>query len=258
MFGLRKALNPVAVELVHETVARDLAMLRYGSISICCGVRWFVTFPPVGNEKLPRHFEISEERSMIRSASFLITALVLSTATLSAKADPMDQRSGPMGMERMQHWAADHEVLLDAKLAGLKAGLKLTPDQEKLWEPFEAAVRDAAKMRMEHMRAMMAHMRGMMGDYVERRSPVDRIEMMAAHMSEAASALTRIADAAKPFYTSLDHSQKRIFGWLGRELLMMGHGHPGIDMMSDDGMGLMPRDMGSMRRGPDDDSSDDE
>ena len=59
-------------------------------------------------------------------------------------------------------------------------------------------------MRMEHMRAMMDRMRGMMGEDADRRSPVDRIEMMAAHMSEAASALTKIADAAKPFYASLD------------------------------------------------------
>jgi hypothetical protein len=196
---------------------------------------------------------------MMRSVSYFITALVLSTGALSAKADPTDQRSGPMGMERMQHWAADHQALLDAKLAGLKAGLKLTPDQEKLWGPFEAAVRDAAKMRMEHMRAMMDRMRDMMGEDVERRSPVDRIEMMAAHMSEAASALTKIADAAKPFYASLDDSQKRIFGWLGRELLMMGHDHPGMGMMGHEGMTRMMRDgMGTTRRGPDDDSSDDE
>jgi hypothetical protein len=195
---------------------------------------------------------------MMRSAPFLITALVLSAGALSTKADPMDQRSGPMGMERMQHWAADHQALLDAKLAGLKAGLKLTPDQEKLWEPFEAAVRDAAKMRMEHTRAMMEGMRGMMGEDAERRSPVDRIEMMAAHMSEAAAALTKIADAAKPFYASLDDSQKRIFGWLGRELLMMGHGHPGMGMMGHDGMGTMRQGTGTMDRGRDDDSSDDE
>jgi hypothetical protein len=195
---------------------------------------------------------------MMRSAPFLITVLVLSSGALSAKADPMDQRSGPMGMERMQHWATDHQALLDAKLAGLKAGLKVTPDQEKLWGPFEAAVRDAAEMRMEHMRAMMDRMRGTMGEGAERRSPVDRIEMMAAHMSEAASALTKIADSAKPFYASLDDSQKRIFGWLGRELLMMGQGHPGMGMMGHEGMGMMRHDTGTMSRGPDDDSSDDE
>ena len=193
----------------------------------------------------------------MRSVSF-IAALVLSTFALSANADPTDQRSGPMGRERMQHWAADHQALLDAKLAGLKAGPKLTTDQEKLWGPFEAAVRDAAEMRMEHMRAMMDRMRGMMDEDAERRPPVDHIEMMAAHMSEAASALTKIADAAKPFYGSLDDSQKRIFGWLGRELLMMGHGHRGMGMIGDDGMGMMRQDRGTMRRGPDDDSSEDE
>ena len=192
---------------------------------------------------------------MMRSVSF-IAALVLSTFALSANADPTDQRSGPMGMGRMQHWAADHQALLDAKLAGLKAGLKLTPDQEQLWGPFEAAVRDAAKMRMEHMRAMMDRMRGAMGEGAERPSPVDHIEMMATHMSEAASALTKIADAAKPFYSSPDESQKRIFGWLGRELLMMGQGHPGMGMIGHEDR--MRQGMGTMRQGHNDEGSDDD
>jgi zinc resistance-associated protein len=193
---------------------------------------------------------------MMRFAFSLLAALVLSASALSAKADPMDQQSGPMGMERMQQWSADHQALLDAKLAGLKAGLKLTPDEEKLWGPFEVAVRDAAKIRMEHMRAMMDRMRGM--EDAERRSPVDHIEAMATHMSEAASALTKIADTAKPFYASLDESQKRVFGWLGRELLMMGHDHPGMGMMGHEGMGMMRHGMGTMHRGPDEDSFDDE
>lgn len=189
-------------------------------------------------------------------SSFIAAALLVFAYALSARADPMDQRSGPMGMERMQQWAADHQALLDAKLAGLKAGLKLTSDQEKSWEPFEAAVRDAAKMRMEHMRAMMDRMRGM--EDGERRSPVDHIEMMAAHMTEAASALTKIADTAKPFYASLDDSQKRLFGWLGREMLMMGQGHHEMGMMGHEASGMMRNGMGTMRRGPDDDSFDDE
>ena len=193
---------------------------------------------------------------MMRSVSSFIMALVLSTSAMSAKADSMDQRSGPMGTERMQRWAVDHQALLDAKLAGLKAGLKLTADQEKLWEPFETAVRDAAKKRMEHMRAMMDRMRGATGEGVERPSPVDHIEAMAAHMSEAASALTKIADAAKPFYASLDDSQKRVFGWLGRELLMMGHGRPGMGMMGHEDM--RRQGMGPMHRGSDEESFDEE
>jgi hypothetical protein len=110
-----------------------------------------------------------------------------------------------MGMERMQQWAADHQVLLDAKLAGLRAGLKLTANEETLWGPFEAAVRDAAKLRMEHMRAMMDRMPGMEDD--ERRSPIDPIEAMATHMSEAALALTKIV------LTLLSHSTQ---AWMNR------------------------------------------
>ncbi len=61
------------------------------------------------------------------------------------------------------HWAADHEALLDAKLGGLRAGLRLNPDQEKLWGPFEAAVREAAQLRMKHMMSRMERMRGVEG-----------------------------------------------------------------------------------------------
>jgi hypothetical protein len=139
-------------------------------------------------------------------------------------------------MERMQHWAADREAVLDAKLAGMKAGLKLTPDQEKLWPPFEAAVRDAAKMRMDAMQQMMGRMEKMrhmeggdnksdtIGEGGERLSPVDRLEMMADRMSEGSAAIKKVADAAKPLYAGLDDTQKHLFGLLGRELMMRGHG----------------------------------
>ena len=99
--------------------------------------------------------------------------------------------------------------VLDAKLAGLKAGLKLTPDQEKLWGPFEAAVRDGAQMRMD------AHARSMRWRPAMRRrgrmSPVDRLDAMADRLTEGAASLKKIADAAKPLYASLDDSQKHSF-----------------------------------------------
>ena len=130
----------------------------------------------------------------------------------------------------MQHWAVDREALLDAKLGGLKAGLRLTPDQEKLWDPFESAVRDAAKMRMEHMQGMMErlgemrHMDNDMGAEDEAISPVDRLDRIATRLTQAGAALQKVADAAKPLYASLDDSQKRIFGFLAHEMMAMGHG----------------------------------
>ena len=46
--------------------------------------------------------------------------------------------------------------------------------------------------------------------------------------------------------------------WLGRELLMMGHDHPGMGMMGHEGMGMMRHGMGAMHRDLDDDSAGDE
>ncbi len=143
-----------------------------------------------------------------------LTAVAVCGLSLAAGAAPGDQPSGPAGMERMQHWAADREAVLEAKLTGMKAGLKLTPDQEKLWGPFESAVRDSAKMRMDAMQEMMEAR-----DHGERMSPVDRLDAMADRLAKAAASLKTIADAAKPLYASLDDSQKHSFGALGRMLM---------------------------------------
>ncbi len=145
-----------------------------------------------------------------------LTALAVcaSAFALSAAAASDDQAAGAPNMERMQHWAADREAVLDAKLAGKKAGLKLTPDQEKLWGPFETAVRDGAKSRMDAMQAMM-ETRGQ----GERMSPIDHLDAMAARLSKAAADVKTIADAAKPLYASLDEGQKHNFATLGRMLM---------------------------------------
>jgi len=115
---------------------------------------------------------------------------------------------------RIGQWQADQATLLDAKLAGIKAGLQLTPDQQKLWGPFESAVRAADKSRTDAMRQMIqARRQG------ERMSPIDHLEAVAGRLSEAATNIKTIADAAKPLYASLDGSQQRSFAVLGRLLM---------------------------------------
>jgi hypothetical protein len=155
------------------------------------------------------------------------TALMISAATFAVSS--ANAQSDQSRTERMQNWAADHETLLGAKLAGMKAELALTADQEKLWSSFESAVKDAAKARMDAMQAMMRPR-----EDSERLSPVDRLQAMADHMAQAAADLRKIADAAKPLYASLDDPQKHKFGMLGRMLMperaqfameMMRHHH---------------------------------
>src|ERR1700757_2529931 len=62
----------------------------------------------------------------------------------------------PWFQEHMRMNPEDRAALTDARIAAVHAGLKLTPDQEKLWPPLEAAVRDFAKMRIDRANARMA------------------------------------------------------------------------------------------------------
>src|SRR5579871_199361 len=232
---------------------------------------------------------------MMRRILPSLAALAVCAFAFAAQA-ASDESSGAMGMDRMKDWAADHEALLDAELAGLKAGLKLTSDQDKLWPPFEAAVREAAKLRMDQMTSMMDRMEKMremmrsMQDNEDSKdmdaarpalSPVDRLQAIGRRMSERGAAIQKVADAAQPLYASLDDSQKRRFVMLGRAMLMMGHGHRGMGMMGggmgmmgggmmgggmmgggmmrQGGMGMMghmPDGMGKMGRGPKDEEDD--
>jgi LTXXQ motif family protein len=144
----------------------------------------------------------------------LVAALVAGSlsAPIFALAAEGDQQASHA--ERKQQWAADRETMLEAKLTGMKAGLGLTADQEKLWGPFESAVKDADKSRMDAMGQMMR-----MRAQGERMSPVDRLEAMSDRLSQGATNVKKIADAAKPLYDSLDESQKHKFGMLGRMLM---------------------------------------
>jgi len=95
----------------------------------------------------------------------------------------------------------DMSAFMDARVAAVKAGLRLTPDQEKLWPPVEAAVRDLGKLRIDRINA--------------RRSapPPDdlmaRLHQRADTMNANAAAFKRAVDAADPLYKTLDDNQKR-------------------------------------------------
>ncbi len=142
-----------------------------------------------------------------------LAAVALCAPSFALTAAAADQSANAPNMERMQHWAADREMVLDAKLAGMKAALKLNPDQEKLWGPFETAVQNGAKDRMNDIQQMMES-RGQN----ERASPIDRLDTWANDLSKASSDVKQIADAAKPLYASLNETQKHDFTTLGRML----------------------------------------
>jgi LTXXQ motif family protein len=103
----------------------------------------------------------------------------------------------------------DRAAFADARIAAVKAGLKLTPDQEKLWPPVEAAARDFAKLRIDRAIARINAEKGDANDAQKPDDPVARLRARADRMATTAAALKRIADASDPLYKTLDEGQKR-------------------------------------------------
>ncbi len=95
----------------------------------------------------------------------------------------------------------DRAALVDARIAALRAGLRLTPDQDKNWPAVETAMRDLAKQRGE-VRERMRQAR-------ESGDPIVRLRAAADAMGERSTGLKRLADASEPLYRSLDEGQKR-------------------------------------------------
>jgi zinc resistance-associated protein len=118
-----------------------------------------------------------------------------------------------MGREHRRLSADDMRAFADARIAALRAGLELRPDQEKNWPPFEQALRAAAKDRIDRMQARQA---AGDGDQAQASDPIERLKRVADAMSRRGASLKAIADTGAPLYQSLDDAQKNRFRILAR------------------------------------------
>src|SRR2546421_5932193 len=113
----------------------------------------------------------------------------------------------------------DRAAFLDARIAAVHAGLKLTPDQEKLWPPVEAAVRDFAKLRIDRANARMKAE----NDQQDQQKPEDlvaRLRERADNMAGSPAAFKKNAGAAGPPYKAPAQRPK------SRPLLLTPRGGP--------------------------------
>jgi len=144
-----------------------------------------------------------------------LTALALAGSASSFA----QQADAPQGAPKQEHYrpsAADLKAFTDAKIAGLKAGLQLTPDQEKNWAPVEQAIRETSQARQ----ARMAQWR-------EQKKPDDAIAKMrlgAESLIQRANDLKKLADASEPLYRTLTDEQKHRLRYLVKEM-MGSHWH---------------------------------
>jgi LTXXQ motif family protein len=136
-------------------------------------------------------------------AAPIAAAALFSAFTVAAVAQSDQQ---PTHAELAQHWA---EAAIETQLKGMKASLRLTADQEKDWDSFETAVKDAETARFTALQKEQS----------SNLTPMDRLNAKAERLAESQAGLDKIVEAAKPLYANLDGAQKQTFIRLGRMLV---------------------------------------
>jgi zinc resistance-associated protein len=181
-----------------------------------------------------RFIAAAAEREMEHAMSGRLRAALLVTGVLGlglvGAAAAHD--SGSDGFRGHGRWSTltpeDRAAFADARIAGLHAGLKLNADQEKLWPPVEAALRDMVKLRQQRRAALR-----------DRPNISDDAPAALRAMADAATArgeaLRKLADGSQPLYASLDEGQKRRAMILARP--MGDHRHGGWHRHRDDARG---------------------
>jgi zinc resistance-associated protein len=144
-----------------------------------------------------------------------LTALALAGSSPSFAQEPANQGA------KQEHYhpsPADIKAFTDARIAGLKAGLALTPDQEKSWPPVEQAIRDMAQARQARVQQWREQRRS--------EDTIGKLRARADAMTQRAVELKKLADAAEPLYRSLTEEQKHRLRFLMRGMMAHhGGGH---------------------------------
>ena len=170
---------------------------------------------------------------MKRTIIAATAAALLASATFGIAAP--NYRSAEHPRPSPEQMAENASAMTDARIAALKTGLRLTPDQEKLWPALETALRASADQRIEARKQWREEREARRGP--EPRGPeeggpgapggplaegpegdiVARLQQRADRMLERGAALKGLADAAAPIYATLDPAQQHRFNRLFRE-----------------------------------------
>ena len=140
---------------------------------------------------------------LIAATAALLALPNLSSSVFAASSEEFSDAAGYLPKFSPEDVAA----FTDARIAGLKAGLKLTPAQEKNWPALETALREQAKTRA----VRIAEWRDKAKELQEHRSVIEGLQQGAKRLAARSTELEQLADAAKPLYESLDDAQKGRF-----------------------------------------------
>lgn len=142
-------------------------------------------------------------------------AALLASATFGVAATAGGAKSeAPRQRPSLDQIADNAAAYSDAGIAALKAGLRLTAEQEKLWPPVETALEALAKERID---ARISRLKAWRERRQDDQADAERPEMLqwmrgrADRMVARGDAIKGFVDAADPLFASLNDAQKQRF-----------------------------------------------
>jgi len=139
----------------------------------------------------------------------LLLAAMAAVLVFPAVSLPVAAESAETAAQAKQS-SEDHATLVDAKIAALKTGLKLTTAQEKNWESLEKVLREVAAARG----ARKAEARQQASDMLDKDEVLAGMKLGAKLLKARSEDLDKVAEAAAPLFASMDEAQKHRFALL--------------------------------------------
>ncbi len=139
-----------------------------------------------------------------------VTAALMAFPAISqTAAEPAEPSS------QAQQSEEDRATLMEARIAALKAGLKLTPAQVKDWDSLEKVLREVSSARATRRKsfreqAMVFH---------EKDEVIQGMKLGAKDLIARGEELQKVAEAAAPLFDSMDADQKHRFTLLLRSYI---------------------------------------
>jgi hypothetical protein len=149
-------------------------------------------------------------------------ALLITTSPLAYAAETSS--TSTVGMRHPND--ADMTKLTDMRVGVVKSALQMTPDQEKLWPPVEAAIRARAKNRQARMERLAELHENAATDALGGHSPIELMQHRADRLIQRGNDMKKLAEAWEPLYKTLNEDQRKrmafvsIVAWRGMRDMM--------------------------------------
>ena len=143
----------------------------------------------------------------------MMKIVVVGTTALFLAASPVALAQTRSAVPLEERQGVDQNTLMDMRIDLTKAALDLTPEQQKLWPPVEAAIRN----RGEDRRARIAKVRETVGrradqnsvEVLKNRDPIAFLQRRSEALAQRSADLDKLAEAWQPLYKTLSPEQRQ-------------------------------------------------